>query len=117
MSNFYWKAASALGATGVGLAAFGSHGLAKYVDDPNKIKSWSTAAHFQLLNSVALLVLSSTPRRVHPAAMPLILGGTVAFSGSIYLLTLKKREQFRFLGPITPLGGVLLMGGWAALML
>ncbi|KAI8335916.1 hypothetical protein BC941DRAFT_429740 [Chlamydoabsidia padenii] len=120
MSNFYWKAGSLLGLTSVGLAAFGSHGLAKYVNqDQTKIRNWGMAAQFQLLNAVTLLVLSSIPpnvRRIHPAAMPCVLGGTLAFSGSIYLLTL-KRDQFRFLGPVTPLGGLSLMAGWAALLL
>ncbi|KAI8059280.1 hypothetical protein BC940DRAFT_179394 [Gongronella butleri] len=119
-SPLYWKAASIMGATGVGLTAFGAHGLGKYVNnDATKLKNWSMAAHFQLLGSVTLLVLSSIPpsvRRIHPAAMPLILSGTACFSGTIYLLTL-KREQFRALGPVTPLGGLLLIGGWASLLL
>jgi uncharacterized membrane protein YgdD (TMEM256/DUF423 family) len=81
-------------------------------------KNWSTASHFQIINSVVLLVLSSIPsnvRRVHPAACPLILSGTFMFSGTIYLLTV-KRDQFRFLGPVTPLGGLALMAGWASLL-
>ncbi|KAI9492616.1 hypothetical protein BDB00DRAFT_788602 [Zychaea mexicana] len=120
-SNFYFKAGSILGLTAVGLGAFGTHGLAKYVgDDATKLKNWSMAAHYQLLHAVALVSISSIPpavRRIHPAVAPLMLGGTIAFSGSIYILTLKKREQLRFLGPVTPLGGLAMMAGWAALLL
>ncbi|KAI9261643.1 hypothetical protein BDA99DRAFT_560505 [Phascolomyces articulosus] len=119
-SNFYWKAGSLLGLTAVGLGAFGAHGLVKYVgDDATKLKNWSMAAQYQLIHAVALVSLSSISpavRRIHPIATPLMLGGTIAFSGSIYLLTL-KREQFRFLGPVTPLGGLAMMAGWAALLL
>jgi uncharacterized membrane protein YgdD (TMEM256/DUF423 family) len=77
------------------------------------------AAEFQIIHGVALLALSSIPpsvRRVHPAASPLILSGTIMFSGTIYLLTL-QREKFRALGPVTPLGGLAMMAGWAALLL
>ncbi|KAG0740758.1 hypothetical protein G6F57_000827 [Rhizopus arrhizus] len=120
MSSFYWKAGCVFGLTGIGLGAFGSHGLAKVVgDNPAKLKSWSVATQYQMMQSVALLALSSIPssvRRIHPAAQPMILGGTVMFSGSIYLLTL-QREKFKALGPVTPLGGLVLMAGWAALLL
>ncbi|KAL1930741.1 hypothetical protein VTP01DRAFT_10903 [Rhizomucor pusillus] len=118
--NFYWKAGCVLGLSALGLGAFGSHGLAKYVgNDLTKTRNWLLASEFQLIHGVALLCISSIPpsvRRIHPAAAPLILGGTVAFSGTIYLLTL-KRESFRALGPVTPLGGVAMMAGWAALLL
>ncbi|KAI8381083.1 uncharacterized protein BYT42DRAFT_545034 [Radiomyces spectabilis] len=119
-SNFYWKAGSVLGLTALALGAFGAHGLAKHVNnDQTKIRNWTMAAEFQLMHGVALLALSSIPstvRRIHPAASPLILGGTIMFSGTIYLLTL-KREQFRALGPVTPLGGLAMMAGWATLLL
>lgn len=70
------------------------------------------------MHGVALLVLSSVGqvRKVHPFASPLILGGTIAFSGTIYLLTL-NRDTFRPLGPVTPLGGIAMMAGWACLLL
>lgn len=93
--------------------------IADYLYHLILLKNWTMAAEFQIIHGVALLALSSIPpsvRRIHPAASPLILGGTVLFSGTIYLLTL-QREKFRFLGPITPLGGVGMMLGWAALLL
>ncbi|CAO3696496.1 hypothetical protein G6F56_000633 [Rhizopus delemar] len=119
-SSLYWKAGVILGLTGIGLGAYGSHGLSKVVgDNPSKLKSWGIGTQYQMMQGVALLALSSIPstvRRIHPAAQPLILGGTVMFSGSIYLLTLQT-ERFRFLGPVTPLGGLAMMAGWATLLL
>lgn len=76
------------------------------------------AAQYQLIHSVALVALSSIPtsvKRLHRLALPLLFGGTIMFSGTIYLLTL-KRETFRLLGPITPLGGLAMMAGWIALL-
>ncbi|ORE22052.1 uncharacterized protein RHIMIDRAFT_184916, partial [Rhizopus microsporus ATCC 52813] len=100
--------------SGIALGAYGSHGLSKVVgNDETKLKNWNTAAHYQIIQGVALLAISSIPtsvRRIHPAAQPLIMGGTIMFSGTIYLLTL-KREKFRALGPVTPLGGLAMMAG------
>ncbi|CAO3667681.1 unnamed protein product [Umbelopsis vinacea] len=116
-STFYWKAGATLGLTAVGLGAFGAHGLAKHVgNDPKKLKNWEMASQYQLAHGIALLVVSSVPRVINPYAAPLMLGGTLAFSGTIYALTL-NRDQFKFLGPVTPLGGLAMMAGWAALML
>jgi uncharacterized membrane protein YgdD (TMEM256/DUF423 family) len=74
------------------------------------------AAIYQLAHGITLLVVSSVPRAVNRYAAPLMLGGTLAFSGTIYALTL-NREQLRFLGPVTPLGGAAMIAGWAALLL
>ncbi|ORY02884.1 DUF423-domain-containing protein [Basidiobolus meristosporus CBS 931.73] len=113
-SQFLWRAGCFLGATGVALGAFGAHGLAKHVDnDPKKLKMWETAAHYQLFHS-AVLLAASLGRKTN-AAGPLLIAGTAFFSGSIYLLVLDK-ERFRPLGPVTPLGGLCLIGGWVALL-
>ncbi|KAI7896102.1 uncharacterized protein EV154DRAFT_280398 [Mucor mucedo] len=116
-SQFYWRAGSILGASGLALGAFGAHGLVKVVgDNPKKLKNWAMAAEFQIIQGVTLLVLSSVPasvRRIHPAAAPLILGGTVMFSGAIYMSTL-DRNKFHLLPPA---GGLAMMAGWAALLL
>ncbi|KAI9481620.1 MAG: hypothetical protein EXX96DRAFT_567408 [Benjaminiella poitrasii] len=119
-SQFFWRAGSILGATGLALGAYGSHGLVNIVgDNPTKLKNWATASHFQIIHGVTLLMLSSIPpsvRRIHPASKPLILTGTILFSGTIYLLTL-QRERFRGIALLTPLGGLSMMAGWASLLL
>ncbi|KAI1501201.1 hypothetical protein F5X99DRAFT_211444 [Biscogniauxia marginata] len=109
----FWALGCAYGAAAVALGAFGAHGLKKIIADPARVASWATAAHYQLIHSVALLVAArASPHNV--AAGGLLTAGMTLFSGSIYLLTLNP-ARFRFLGPVTPLGGLCLIGGWVAL--
>ncbi|KAL2161081.1 hypothetical protein VTH06DRAFT_8794 [Thermothelomyces fergusii] len=108
-ASFFWKTGAVFGAAAVGLGAFGAHGLKKRISDPAKLANWSTAAQYQLVHSVALLVASS-----NPVAGGLFTAGMTMFSGSLYALTLDA-ERFRFLGPVTPLGGLCLIAGWLAL--
>ncbi|KAK4233350.1 hypothetical protein C8A03DRAFT_19564 [Achaetomium macrosporum] len=109
MSTLLWKIGAVYGATSVALGAFGAHGLKKHITEPQKLANWSTAAQYQLIHSVALLVASN-----NPVAGTLFTAGMTMFSGSLYVLTLDT-ERFRFLGPITPLGGLCLIAGWLAL--
>lgn len=67
----------------------------------------------QLVHSgVVLLTAAVAPK--NKVAAGLFVAGMTCFSGSIYLLTLNP-ERFRALGPVTPLGGLFLIGGWVAL--
>ncbi|KAI3324781.1 DUF423-domain-containing protein [Xylariaceae sp. AK1471] len=111
--NMYWTLGCIYGATAVGLGAFGSHGLKKVVTDPAKIASFSTAAQYQLIHSIALLVATRAAPE-NKLAAGLFTAGMTMFSGSIYALVVDP-ARFRFLGPVTPLGGLCLIGGWAAL--
>ncbi|KAI0912800.1 hypothetical protein F4824DRAFT_499613 [Ustulina deusta] len=111
--NMYWTLGCIYGATAVGLGAFGAHGLKKVVTDPAKIASFTTAAHYQMIHSVALLVAARAVPE-NKLAAGLLTAGMTMFSGSIYALVLDP-ARFRFMGPITPLGGLCLIGGWAAL--
>ncbi|KAI0538766.1 hypothetical protein GGR58DRAFT_467283 [Xylaria digitata] len=111
--NMYWTLGCIYGATAVGIGAFGAHGLKKIVTDPAKIASFGTAAHYQLIHSVALLVTARAAPE-NKLAAGLFTAGMTMFSGSIYALVLDP-ARFRFLGPVTPLGGLCLIGGWAAL--
>jgi uncharacterized membrane protein YgdD (TMEM256/DUF423 family) len=63
----------------------------------------------QLIHSVAVLVASN-----NPVAGAFFTAGMTMFSGSLYALTLDT-ERFRFMGPVTPLGGLFLIAGWLAL--
>ncbi|KAI0149929.1 DUF423-domain-containing protein [Hypoxylon sp. NC0597] len=111
----FWKLACLYGASAVGLGAFGAHGLKSIIDNPARLANWGTAAHYQLVHSVALLVASQAPTP-NPVAGWLFTSGMTLFSGSLYLLVLDPKN-FRFLGPATPLGGACLIGGWVALAL
>ncbi len=108
--------AAVSGAVAVIAGAFGAHGLRDRLT-PEQLASFSTASHYHLLHSVALLALalfaiySGKEIRV-PAS--LFTAGIVLFSGSIYLLVL---TQQRWLGPVTPIGGLCLIAGWLSLLL
>lgn len=100
--------------TGVALGAFAAHGLKSRLE-PEQLAAFETAVRYQLLHGLGLLVLAALARhgcRIGWAAR-CILAGTVLFSGSIYLLVLTTA---RWPGPITPIGGVLLLLGWTVLL-
>ena len=112
MSRYFWLQAGAYsGALAVILGAFGAHGLKKHVDDPKLIKSWETAAHYQLLHSVLMCMLSFTPVSSDFTGYLLATGITL-FSGSIYGLVLTRAK---ILGPVTPIGGLFLIASWISL--
>ncbi|KAK5142826.1 hypothetical protein BJ546DRAFT_439170 [Cryomyces antarcticus] len=109
----FWTIGCIYGATSVTLGAFGAHGLKKRIADPSRLNNWGTAAQYQLIHSgVLLLATSIAPKNV--VAASLFTAGMTMFSGSIYLLVLDP-QRFKWLGPVTPIGGLCLIGGWAAL--
>ena len=110
--NVWLLTASVLGAIGVALGAFGAHGLRERLT-PDQLSSWETAVTYQLLHAVVLaaLALGAGSRSIQlPGA--LFTAGVLLFSGSIYVLVLGGP---RWLGPVTPVGGLSLIAGWFAL--
>lgn len=112
-----WIPVAALsGLFAVGCGAFGAHGLRGRVST-EQLAAWNTAAHYQLVHSAVLLALAlfaaSSGRALGPAPW-LFTAGMALFSGSIYGLVL---AQQRWLAPLTPVGGLLLLAGWASLLL
>jgi uncharacterized membrane protein YgdD (TMEM256/DUF423 family) len=69
-----------------------------------------------LVGTVALLAISQHPVHAKRWVVPLIIAGTTMFSGSIFGLLLYRQQLGRFIGPITPLGGLLMIGGYASLL-
>ncbi|KAI0472096.1 DUF423-domain-containing protein [Xylariaceae sp. FL0804] len=113
--NLFWTLGCVYGGTAVCLGAFGAHGLKNRGVGAASVASFTTAAHYQLVHSVALLVTSQAAPD-NALAGGLLTAGMTMFSGSIYALVLDPKT-FRFLGPATPLGGLCLIAGWAALAL
>ncbi|KAF2217957.1 hypothetical protein CERZMDRAFT_92588 [Cercospora zeae-maydis SCOH1-5] len=112
MATPWWIFGALSGASSVAFGAFGAHGLKGRGIAPEKIASWQTAAHYQLIHSLAILVAEhAAPKNVW--AKGLFTAGIIGFSGSIYALVLNK--EARILGPVTPMGGLCLIGGWVAL--
>ena len=112
-----WLGVAAVsGAIAVLAGAFGAHGLRARLT-PEQLASWTTASQYHLLHSIVLLALALfavyTGKEIRIPAS-LFTAGIVLFSGSIYLLVL---TQQRWLGPITPLGGLCLIAGWLSLLL
>lgn len=99
----------------VAAGAFGAHALRTRVA-PDLLAVFETGNRYQMYHALALLAVAwaasrwpGTPVR---AAGWLFIGGTLLFSGSLYLLAL---TGVRSLGAITPVGGLLFLGGWIAL--
>ena len=103
------------GLLAVVLGAFGAHGLRDLVSAAS-LESWQTAVSYQMFHALALLLTGLWMRfsgsRSLPWAGAFFTLGILAFSGSIYALVLLKAT---WLGPITPLGGTLLIAGWTCL--
>jgi uncharacterized membrane protein YgdD (TMEM256/DUF423 family) len=107
----WWTAAGIVGALGVALGAFGAHGLKGVVSDPALLVTWETAARYHLIHALALGLVAAHPGQPKLAGGLFIIG-MLLFSGSLYLLVLSEQ---RWLGAITPLGGLALIAGWLAL--
>lgn len=110
------RVAALLGTLGVVLGAFGAHALRERLE-PAQLASWHTAVHYQLFHAVSLLALAfygSATGRALGATPWLFALGVLLFSGSIYALVLGGP---RWLGPVTPIGGTLLIAGWLSLLL
>jgi len=111
--------AAILAALSIGLGAFGAHGLKNLVD-ANAIATFETGVRYQMYHSIALLVLgfaSAVPMNTRKWVFRFFILGILFFSGSIYLLSLSSVLPFSvsFLGPVTPVGGILLIIGWLRL--
>lgn len=100
--------------------AFGAHGLKSITEDLELIKSFETGVKYQLYSGFGLLIvgLSSALSKIKTSTfLWCVLIGTFFFSGSIYGLVLSSAfgSKLSFLGPITPIGGILMILGWSQL--
>lgn len=97
----------------VALGAFGAHALKPILEANGTGDTWDTAVLYHLAHSVALLALAlhGTQNR---GACYLLIAGVAIFSGSLYLLAFTNA---RWLGGITPIGGVCFLAGWAWLLI
>lgn len=103
-------------AIGVACGAFGAHGL-RDVLSAHDMQIWEKAVFYQLVHSLAVLVILVTPHsfvseRTATRLAVLFLIGTCVFSGTLYTLVL---TNLRWLGAITPIGGSCFIAGWTLL--
>lgn len=110
--------AALLGALAVIAGAFGAHALRDTLSDPS-LQAWRTAVDYQFWHVLALLGIAAWTKGDADVRVPLRVAvkafaiGIVLFSGSLYALALGAP---RWLGPVTPIGGLLLIVGWIALL-
>lgn len=100
------------GFTGVALGAFGAHGLKHLLSD-YQLDIYKTAVNYQMWHSLALGLIAQLPAR--PAlrwAGRLLALGILLFSGSLYLLAI---FDIKWLGMVTPLGGLAFLAAWGLL--
>ncbi len=105
------------GALGVVLGAFGAHALRGSIE-PRLIETFQTAVQYQLIHALALLLVSLTMGWLGQSlsfeiSAYAFMAGIILFSGSLYGLVL---TEMRWLGPVTPLGGLCLIVGWFTLL-
>lgn len=103
---------AALGLLAVAAGAFGAHALESQLD-ARMLEIWQTAARYQIYHALALFgaawLVTQSPSSWASASGWAFFIGTLIFSGSLYILAL---SGIKWLGAITPLGGVSLMVGW-----
>jgi uncharacterized membrane protein YgdD (TMEM256/DUF423 family) len=104
--------AGALIALATILGAFGAHALKAHLS-PDKLAVYETAVRYHFFHALGLLAIGVLMRSVDGELLRwsavLVLVGIILFSGSLYLLTFGAP---RFLGVVTPLGGLALIVGW-----
>ena len=123
MHRTFLKIGAAMGGISVLLGAFGAHQLKEYLN-PEVMATFQTGVTYQFYHSIAILLAGVLHKR-YPNdwivwAGRLFITGTILFSGSLYLLTLLKSIKdvgLQGFGLLTPLGGLLLVGGWLGLMM
>jgi uncharacterized membrane protein YgdD (TMEM256/DUF423 family) len=108
---------SFFGFTAVGLGAFAAHGLKSFLQQTGHTQIFETAVRFQFYHTAALLLTGvllhlEFHRMIKYTAVCFIMG-TLFFSGSLYAMAFTGLVIF---GPITPIGGTLLIIGWAILI-
>ncbi len=118
MTRIFLAIASALGGISVVLGAFATHGLRDRLSD-RALAIWETGTKYQMYHALALILIALLISRF-PNSTPLIvagfafIAGIFIFSGSLYALSL---SGIKWLGAITPLGGVAFIIGWICLAL
>jgi len=112
MSILFFRIAAALCFLAVALGAFGAHALRSTIENHGMLDAWNKAVLYHFIHAIALFVLAlfgATNR----GAWWMLFAGIFLFSGSLYVMAL---TNLRWLGPITPLGGLCFLAGWAWLI-
>lgn len=120
MKNLTLIIGALYGLLSVVLGAFGAHALKKIIS-VEKLQSFETGVRYQMYAALFLLIIGYILKFETGSEKwisILMIVGTFLFSVSIYLLSMSEAwgTNFKFLGPITPLGGLLMIISWAMLI-
>ena len=120
MKTFTLVVGAVYGLFSVILGAFGAHALKKILS-VEKLTSFETGVRYQMYSALFLLIVGYILKFETPTEKwisILMIDGTFIFSFSIYLLAFNgiNSLNFKFLGPITPLGGLMMIISWAMLI-
>lgn len=119
--NLFITTGAIFGALGIILGAFGAHALKKIFSD-DQLKNFETGVKYQMYHALLLVVLGFNIQLVTQYQNLIyyaLTWGILLFSFSIYGLCISStlNKKLKFLGPITPIGGLLLLLGWILLIL
>lgn len=116
MIRLLFATGAALGLLGVAAGAFGAHALEARLS-ADRLATWELAVRYQIVHALALLAAAwaASHWARFPAAWAggLLVAGTIVFCGTLYALALGGP---RWLGAVTPLGGLALLAGWATMV-
>jgi uncharacterized membrane protein YgdD (TMEM256/DUF423 family) len=117
MSNLFIGLGATSAFISVAAGAFGAHAL-DHVLDADMLAVYNTAVDYQFFHSIGLIVIGAlhkiSPRHCHLVSAWAMLAGIAIFSGSLYILS---TTGIKWLGMITPIGGVSLLAAWLTLAL
>ena len=115
MSRKFGYLSAVLAGLSVAAGAFGAHSL-KGIISADMLVVFETAVRYQMYHALALLIVSGMPsdfpERGLRAAGWCFVAGIILFSGSLYVVAL---TSIRWMGAITPLGGIAFLAGWVTL--
>lgn len=114
--KFFLLSAGVFALLAVMLGAFAAHGLKNKLSAP-LLNAFTTGVEYQFLHALALILVvilaKLLPHQLWNWTAGLFVAGIICFSGSLYALALTGIKWF---GPVTPIGGVLFIAGWAVFL-
>ena len=117
MSNLFIGLGALSALISVAAGAFGAHAL-KHALDADMLAVYHTAVDYQFFHSIGLIIIGAlqkiSPRHCHPISAWTMLAGIIIFSGSLYILS---TTGIKWLGMITPIGGICFLAAWLVLAL
>jgi uncharacterized membrane protein YgdD (TMEM256/DUF423 family) len=123
MHKRFLAIAAVFGGLAVALGAFGAHGLERLTTDEKILQGFRTGTQYQMYHALALLLVAGLYDKFSLVpvkwAANCFITGIILFSGSLYLLTyfkIQESDAVKFVGPVTPVGGLFLISGWLFLL-